>query len=275
MEYAVIFIIGSVIGSFLNVCIHRIPIGSSIVFPPSQCPRCGSRVKAIDNIPIVSYILLRGRCRDCREVISPRYPLVECLNGLLYALIAWRFGIGGSGIFYMAFTSALIVITFIDLDHQIIPDSITLPGIVVGLLFASLPSIWNAAMTAEVPAALRSISLVDPYNRSQEMGFLRSLMGMAIGGGLFLAIAAISRGGMGGGDIKMMGMMGSVLGWKGVLMTTFAASLTGSIIGILLMIFRGKGRKSKIPFGPFLALGGMLSLLFGEELVGIYLRGTT
>ncbi|MGW8179470.1 MAG: prepilin peptidase [bacterium] len=174
----------------------------------------------------------------------------------------------------MAFSSALIVITFIDLDYQIIPDSITLPGILIGLLFASISSVWNITISANEPFVLQSITLVDPYDRSQQMGFVNSLLGIATGGGIFLAIAVISRGGMGGGDIKMMGMMGSVLGWKGVLMTTFAASLTGSVIGVLLMIFGGKGRKSKIPFGPFLALGGMISLLFGQELLWIYLRGT-
>lgn len=274
MAYLITFIVGAVIGSFLNVCIHRIPIGSSIVFPPSRCPQCGSRIRAIDNIPIVSYILLLGRCRDCRVSISFRYPLIECLNGILYLLILWRFGISGSGIFYMAFSSALIVITFIDLDYQIIPDSITLPGILIGLLFASISSVWNITISANEPFVLQSITLVDPYDRSQQMGFVNSLLGIATGGGIFLAIAVISRGGMGGGDIKMMGMMGSVLGWKGVLMTTFAASLTGSVIGVLLMIFGGKGRKSKIPFGPFLALGGMISLLFGQELLWIYLRGT-
>lgn len=154
----------------------------------------------------------------------------------------------------MVLVSSLLVITFIDLDHQIIPDAITIPGIIIGILFSSFLTI-------------------DPYNATKELGTLQSIIGMLVGGGSFYLIAHFSRGGMGGGDIKMMAMLGSFLGWKGVFMTTFTASLIGSIVGIFLMVAKGKGRKTKIPFGPFLALGALISLFWGERLLGIYLDG--
>jgi leader peptidase (prepilin peptidase)/N-methyltransferase len=252
-EYVIVFVFGAVIGSFLNVCIYRIPQHKSIVFPSSRCPSCGSPIKAYDNIPIISFLALGGKCRECKGKISVRYPFVELLNGILYMVVLWRFGAHWHTLFYLVFVSLLIVITFIDLDHQMIPDSITLPGMVIGIV-------------------LGSFLLLDPYDRSRTMSVVNSLAGMLFGGVLYYLIAVLSRGGMGGGDIKMMGMLGSVLGWKGVIMTTFTASLTGSIVGIMLMVLRGKGRKTKIPFGPFLALGALVSLLFGQELLGLYLH---
>ena len=252
-EYLITFIFGSVIGSFLNVCIYRVPRKKSIVFPSSRCPKCNSPINVLDNIPILSYIILFGRCRECKGAISIRYPFVEFLNAMLYVAVLWRFGIHVYSFVYMAFVSAMIVITFIDLDFQIIPDSITLPGIFAGLIFSF-------------------VVLIDPYSRGKSIGIINSLTGMLCGGDIFYLIAVLSRGGMGGGDIKMMGMVGSFLGWQGVLMTTFSASLTGALIGIFLMIFKGKGRKTKIPFGPFLAFGSLLSLFFGRELINIYLN---
>ncbi|UCG78985.1 MAG: prepilin peptidase [Nitrospirota bacterium] len=250
--YIVAFIFGAVVGSFLNVCIHRIPRKRSIVFPSSRCPNCSSPIAPLDNMPILSYIILRGRCRECNEGISIRYPLVEALNAGLYVLTLWRFGPHFHTVIYMVFISAMIVITFIDLDFQIIPDVITIPGVALG-------------------AILALFVLVDPYDRTSQLGIINSGSGIIAGGGVFYAIAVLSKGGMGGGDIKMMGMVGSFLGWKGVIMTTFIGSFIGAIMGIILMVFMGKGRKAKIPFGPFLALGSLISLFAGQELLLYYL----
>jgi leader peptidase (prepilin peptidase)/N-methyltransferase len=249
--YIIAFVLGAVVGSFLNVCIYRIPRTLSIVFPSSRCPSCSNPIKPYDNIPIVSYLLLGGRCRVCRAKISFRYPLVELLNAALYVLVLWRFGLGWHTAVYFLFCSTLVVITFIDLDFQIIPDRITIPGIPMGLIAGSF-------------------LMPDPFIRYSLLGFKASLIGLLTGGGFFYAIAVLSRGGMGGGDIKMMAMVGALMGWKSVLMTTFLGSLTGAVFGISLMIFKGKGRKTKIPFGPFLALGALITLFSGQEIFHWY-----
>lgn len=250
--YSILFILGAFIGSFLNVCIHRIPRNLSIISPSSRCPSCNTPIKPYDNIPILSFILLRGKCRICKAGISFRYPLVEFLNAALYVFVAHRFGFEWHSVIYGILCSALIVITFIDLDFQIIPDAITLPGIVMGLVAGSM-------------------LLPDPLARDSLLGFRNAAIGLATGGGLFYAIAVISRGGMGGGDIKMMAMVGALMGWKSVFLTVFLGSLTGAVFGIFLMITQGKGRKTKIPFGPFLALGTIITLFYGQEIYSWYL----
>ena len=246
------FVLGSITGSFLNVCIHRIPAGTSIVSPPSACPSCGTPIRFYDNIPILSYLLLLGRCRSCKTRISARYPLVEGLNGILWMLLVLRYGFGWGTAAQCVFVSALLVITFIDLDHQIIPDVISLPGIPLAILAGVF-------------------ILPDPFLRGALLGWKNSVIGAALGFGLFYLIAVLSRGGMGGGDIKLMGMIGGMVGWKGVLLTTFSGSLFGALAGIGLMIFAGGGRKTKVPFGPFLAAGAMLCLFLGQDILGWYL----
>ncbi|MBZ0156627.1 MAG: prepilin peptidase [Alphaproteobacteria bacterium] len=253
------FFFGLIVGSFLNVCIYRLPRDISIVSPPSACPRCHTSIKPWENIPLVSYLFLRGRCRTCGERISLRYPLVELGNGLLYGAVFTVFGTGWHLPLLFVLVSAMLVITFIDLDFQIIPDMITLPGILIGLISASF-------------------ILPDPFGRTSAgpadpvfiVGFTNSLAGLIAGGGLFYFIAVASRGGMGGGDIKMMAMVGAFMGWKSVLLTTFIGSLAGSVVGIFLMLFRGKGRKARIPFGPFLAFGSLVSLFFGGLILEWY-----
>ncbi len=252
MIYLLTFIFGAVVGSFLNVCIYRIPKKISIITPFSHCPSCGKPVKFYDNIPIISYILLRGRCRSCRVNIPIRYLLVESLNAVLYIIALERFGPSASLLVYFVFLSSLIVISFIDLEYQIIPDRITLPGIPIALI-------------------LGSTVLPDPFWRFSQLGFKASIIGFLLGGGIFYLIALLSKGGMGGGDIKLMAMIGGLLGWKGVFATTFFGSLSGSLVGIFLMIFKGKGRKTKIPFGPFLAFGAIISLFWGQEILMWYL----
>jgi leader peptidase (prepilin peptidase)/N-methyltransferase len=253
IQYIIVFIFGSVVGSFLNVCIYRMPRDLSVIWPSSRCPSCNTPIKAYDNIPILSYLLLGRRCRVCQGKISFRYPLVEFLNALLYVLVLWRFGPEWRTLIYSVLCSALIVITFIDLDFQIIPDAITLPGIVIGFIAGSF-------------------LMPDPFMRYSRLGFLSSFIGFLAGGGLYYAIAILSKGGMGGGDIKMMAMVGALMGWKSVILTTFLGSFAGAIVGIFLMIFKGKGRKTKIPFGPFLALGVLITLFFGQEILQWYIR---
>ncbi len=235
--YVEFFLYGLVVGSFLNVCIYRIPRKKSVVSPPSACPSCGTKIKPWHNIPLVSYVMLRGRCAYCGAGISARYPLIEFLNAVFYIAALSRFGPGPAGILVMALISAFIVVTFIDLEHQIIPDSITLPGIVLGLVLG--PLVFKT-------------------------GFLNSLIGMALGGGTFYLIAIASRGGMGGGDIKLIAMIGAFLGWKAVLLVIFVGSLLGAIVGVGLMIFKGMKRKTPIPFGPFLVAGAMSAIFYGS-----------
>ncbi len=251
IPYIIIFVIGAVIGSFLNVCIYRVPRNLSIISPASRCPSCNMPIKFYDNIPFLSYILLGGKCRVCKAGISFRYPLVELLNAVLFVFVIWRFGFAWHTVIYGILCSALVVITFIDLDFQIIPDVITLPGILIGIVAGSL-------------------LMPDPFIRYSLLGFKASVIGLLAGGGLFYAIAVLSRGGMGGGDIKMMAMVGALMGWKSVLLTIFLGSLTGAVFGIFLMISKGKGRKTKIPFGPFLALGTVITLFYGQEIFSWY-----
>ncbi len=256
-SFIFIFAVGLIIGSFLNVCIYRIPRNQSIVFPSSRCTYCESPIKVYDNIPLLSFLALGGRCRHCRQKISLRYPLVEALNGFLYITVMWRYGSGWNTLCYCALISALIVITFIDLDFQIIPDRITLAGIPVGLLAGSF-------------------LLPDPFLRSVPLGYQSSLIGAAAAFLFYfliahLSIVLIKKEGMGGGDIKMMTMVGAFLGWKTVLLTTFLGSLSGSLAGIILMVISGK-RGLLIPFGPYLALGTVVSLFFGQEILAWYLH---
>ena len=255
--YLVLFAFGAVIGSFLNVCIYRIPRNQSIIWPASRCTSCSNPINFYDNIPIFSYFFLRGRCRSCKAKISGRYPLVEALNAFLYLLVFWRYGLGWSTAIYFALCSALIVITFIDYDFQIIPDRITLPGIPIGLVAGSF-------------------ILPDPFLRATSLGLIASVIGAAGGFSFFYGVAYLSlmilkKEGMGGGDIKLMAMVGAFMGWKTVLLTTFLGSLLGAVIGVGLMVFRGREKGSLIPFGPFLAMGTLISLIFGQEILMWYL----
>lgn len=245
------FVLGLIIGSFLNVCIYRVPRSYSIVSPGSSCPECKAPIRWWDNIPLISYLILAGKCRKCGEKIPLRYPVVELLNGLLYAAIYLFFGQGWQMPLLFIFVSALIVITFIDLEFQIIPDVITLPGIVLGL-------------------AASPFMLADPFAVKATLGLLNSIIGAVAGGGVFYLIVILSRGGMGGGDVKMMAMVGAFTGWKGVFLTTLVGSLTGALVGIALMVFSGAGRKTKVPFGPFLAMGTLMTLFFGEMIFNWY-----
>lgn len=240
-----ITLIGIIIGSFLNVCIYRIPKNEPISYPPSKCSKCGRGLKPLDLIPILSYIFLKGKCRYCKGKISIQYPLVEILNGILYLALCLKFGLSIIAISYMILSSILIVISFTDYHYQIIPDSI----IIFGFIVVSLTHIL--------------------YNFPSSL--LNGLLGLLIGGGIFLLIAIASRGGMGGGDIKLIALLGYLLSLK-VFMVMILSFILGAIISIILLASKLKSRKDAIPFGPFLATSGLIVILFSEEILDIYTK---
>lgn len=247
----VIILSGLCIGSFLNVCIHRLPREESIAFPKSRCPKCGHPLAWYDNLPVIGFLLLRAKCRHCGMPISLRYPLVEIISAGFCLGIHLRHGLGPPFWILYAFTCALIVITFIDIDHRIIPDEISLPFIGIGLATAWL-----------LPG----------------MRFLDSLYGMLLGGGVLYAIAwgyetLTGREGMGGGDIKLLAMIGAFVGWKGVILTLFVASVMGTIVGGTIALQRRADLKLAIPFGPFLAIGALCHVFYGPFLIDWYIEG--
>ncbi len=242
------FLFGAIVGSFLNVCIHRLPRGESVVTPSSRCPGCGTPIRAWDNIPLLSFLILRGHCRDCGQPISGRYPLVEGLTGLLFVLSVARFGPTVQAASSLLLVSALVIIAFVDLDHQIIPNVITLPGIPLGLLAGLIdggPLILDRILGALTGA-----------------GFLYLVL--LYGGALY------GQDAMGEGDLNLMALVGAFLGWKGVIITLLVGCLSGSLVGMTLIALRRLGRRQHIPFGPFLALGALVSLFWGDALIAWY-----
>jgi leader peptidase (prepilin peptidase)/N-methyltransferase len=245
-----IFLLGCCIGSFLNVCIYRLPLSLSIVSPRSFCPHCQAAIRAYDNIPLLSYLLLGGKCRNCGAKIPWRYPLVEALTGGVGLALFLKFGFTFAFFSSFGLSAALIVIAFIDLDHRIIPDLVSLPGIVIGFLLA----LFGASLTVK-----------------------DSLIGLLAGGGSLYVVALVyealtKREGMGGGDVKLLAMIGAWLGWKAILFTLFFASLSGTLIGGGVMLIHKQGRHYAIPFGPFLAFSALAYVFFGPELIDWYLN---
>jgi len=247
LTFATLF--GALIGSFLNVCIHRLPRGTSIVWPASACPTCGRALSWFENIPIVSYAFLRGRCRTCRTPISPRYPIVEALTAAMFGLAWWYYGPTPLVASRIVFGCMLIVLFAIDLEHHLLPNVITIPGIVIGFLF----SVIN-----------------DP-------GWKSSLIGIVVGGGVLYVIAegyyrVRHEEGLGMGDVKMLALIGAFLGWPLTLLSLMIASIAGTIIGIAL-IATGRGTmKYALPFGTFLAIGAAVSAAVGQAILDWYLR---
>ncbi len=244
------FMFGAVVGSFLNVCIYRLPLEQSVVSPGSRCMGCGTAIRWYDNIPILSWLVLQGRCRSCKVPFSIRYPLVELLTGLLAVALFLKFGLSPSLVVMFLFCAALVVITFIDFDHQIIPDEISLPGIIIGFL----------------------CSFFLPGH-----GWLSSLFGIMVGWGSLALIFygylwLTGREGMGGGDAKLLAMMGAFLGLQAVPFIIFASSLVGTVAGLSIMAVQRKDRHLAIPFGPYLALGAVLYIFFGPQLIQWYLQ---
>ncbi|HET7641379.1 MAG TPA: A24 family peptidase [Ktedonobacteraceae bacterium] len=241
-------LLGALIGSFLNVCIYRLPRQESIAWPGSHCPKCSHPIAWYDNIPILSYSALGGRCRHCTVRIPFRYPLVEILNASGYVALLWVFGLSWVTVVYGLFYSALLVVAGTDLSHKIIPNAVTFPGIIVGLVCA----------TTVLP-----------------LGFLDGLLGVLVGGGILWLLAWASpylfgKEGMGGGDIKLLAMIGAFLGWQLALMTIMVGSLLGSLVGVTLIAAQIIKREDYIPFGPFLVCGALVALFFGRSLLDWY-----
>ena len=242
---AVVFVLGLFVGSFFNVLIHRLPREESIVRPPSHCPRCQHRLGPGELIPLFSYLYLAGKCRYCGEPVSPTYPLVEAATGLIFAGTFLFYGPTSHFVAALVFFSLLFLSARIDIEHKIIPDQLTLPGIIAGLVFALI---------------LPGITLG------------QSLLGLLFLGGLLLAVAMVSRGGMGGGDIKLGAAMGAFLGLPQALLALIMASVLGSLVGGTLILLRFMSRKEAFPFGPFLALGGAISFIWGQQIIAWYLQ---
>ena len=251
--YSILLLLGASVGSFLNVCVFRIPKNESIIFPASHCQACGHPIAWRDNIPVLSFLLLKGRCRDCRAPISSQYFWVEVSCLVLFFLFYGVFGLTVRGAVYLVLSLALLTESLIDWKHQIIPDGITLPGIVIGLLVSGLfPELHGESVWFR--------------------GFLSGGLGVLFGGGVLYAVGTISerimkKETMGGGDVKLLAMIGAVLGWQGVLGALFISSFFGSVVGIILRWRRGQ---EKIPFGPYLALGTFLYLFFGQRMIDAY-----
>ena len=274
------FILGTVVGSFCNVCISRWPAGESVVQPRSRCPKCLNGIAWYDNIPLVSWLALGARCRHCGAPISAKYPLVEGLTGVLFLLVYWRFGLVIATPVYMLFCAAMIVVKFQDLADWTIPDEISIPGIPIGIALSLLGMVWGTA------TGLRVTEVYD------------SLIGAALGGGILFGLDRITvfllkKPGMGFGDVKLLAMVGAILGWQGTLGTLVIASVLGSVAGIgLILYFRFVGNqpvpKSEepgesspdeeeitleghyLPFGPWLALGAVIFMFIGPEIIDAY-----
>lgn len=238
---------GLIIGSFLNVVIHRLPREESLVAPRSRCPACHTQIAAWDNIPVVSFLLLGGRCRTCRETISWRYLLVESLTGFLFVLTVSKFGVTLQTLSLLVLVSSLIVVSFIDLDHQIIPNVITLPGIPLGLL---------GGLVGQPPVLDRLIGALTGA------GFLYLVL--LYGGAMY------GQDAMGEGDLNLLALVGAFLGWRAVVVTLLVGCLSGSLVGLTLILLRRLGRREHIPFGPFLVFGALVSLFWGDAIIAWY-----
>ncbi len=257
LTYLLIFIIGAMLGSFFNVCIYRLPRGEGLLFPGSHCPVCNTPIKPWENIPILSYILLRGKCSQCKGKISGRYILVEFICGLLYLGLYLRFGLGVDFFYFLFFVSVLVIITFTDLEHFLILDKVTYPSMIIGLIACYLT----------------------------KKDLINSILGLLVGAGIIYLIVIISaiilkminhpckdEGGMGLGDVKLAGVMGVFLGWKFVLVAMFSSCLFGSIVGMALILSGLKKRTDYIPFGPYLAIGSLVTVLWGEKILDWYVQ---
>ncbi len=242
-------VFGLAVGSFLNVVIYRLPRKMKFIMERSICPNCANRLKWYHNIPLLSFLFLRGKCAFCQARISLRYPLVELLCGLFFVYLYWQYGASFTMASYAVLAVMLLVIFFIDLDHQIIPDVVSLPGIGIGLAFSLLP---------------------------EGIGILPALTGMLVGGGSLYAIALLGdwlfkKESMGGGDIKMAAMLGAFLGWQKVLFVFMASAVIGLVVSVVVMFFSARVRETRmIPFGPFLALAAAVAVIYGERIIGFY-----
>jgi len=240
---ATLLIFGLSIGSFANVCIYRLPKKQPVVFPASNCTTCSAPIRPLDNIPVISYLVLRGKCRDCNSNISVIYPVIEIITALLLLAGFFKFGLTFDFLVYFLLTPALVIITVVDIKHQIIPDVITLPGLALGLVAGSY-----------------------------SIGYVNSFMGFLLGCGLFYLVAFLSNGGMGGGDIKYIAAVGAFVGWQKVLLIIFIGAVLGTFVGLFQIGVQKKTRKNIIPFGPLLAVATLITLFHGNLLIKLYME---
>jgi len=245
-----VFLIGAIVGSFLNVCIYRLPRHESILFPASHCPNCGKPIKFYDNIPLLSYVVLRGKCRHCKQNISARYPIIETISGLLAIAIVIKYGLTLHSLLLLLLVFSLIIITFIDLDFQIIPDIVSIPGTIAGI-----------GASFFIP----TVSWTD------------SILGILAGGGFLFIIAVTykwltNRDGMGGGDIKLLAMAGAWFGWKAIPFILLISSFIGALIGSISLLLAKKSLRYKIPFGPFISIAAIIYIFFGPEIINWYIN---
>ncbi len=240
-----VFIYGLITGSFLNVCIYRIPRQMSVVNPPSACPACGHRLRWYELVPVVSFIMQRGRCRKCTAAVAWRYPIVEIFTGAVFCLSYYLYGLSIDFWTVIILASLMLVVAFIDIEHRIIPNRLVIFGLAVGLV----------------------MGLLRP-----DAGIVFMAKGLLAGFGTLFVVAVVSRGQMGFGDVKLAAVMGLFLGWQGVLMAIFMAFLAGAVYGIFLMVVMGKGRKTAVPFGPFLAGATITVYLWSHQIISWYIR---
>ncbi|MDD5477876.1 MAG: prepilin peptidase [Candidatus Omnitrophica bacterium] len=262
----IVFIFGSIVGSFLNVCIHRMPKSESVVWPRSHCPKCRKRIPGYDNIPLVSFILLGGRCRFCKEKISWRYPLVELLTAFLMVALFNHFGLSYNFFLFMVMLWGLIIATFVDIPHRIIPDEVSVGGMIIGFIMVSITGFTFGPL------------------KFSFIPMLRSLLGIIIGGGIIYLTGAIfdlvyfkllkrpaisgETESMGGGDVKLLAMIGAFMGWKMALLTFFLAPFLGIVFGIVTLVTK---KDHTIPYGPFLSTAALLSLFWGHRIIQLIL----
>jgi leader peptidase (prepilin peptidase)/N-methyltransferase len=255
MPVALAAVLGLVIGSFLNVVVWRVPRGESVVSPPSACPRCGHSIRPRDNVPVLSWLVLRGRCRDCHDPISVRYPLVEAGTGVLFGLTAWHLGLSWALPAFLYLAGISVVLALIDLDTKRLPNAIVLPSYPVGLALLALAS-WHPGGPSDWPALLRAV------------------IGCVILYAVYFLLALVYPSGMGFGDVKLAGVLGLYLGWVGwgaLVVGWFAAFLLGGVFSIGLLLTRKVGRRSGIPFGPWMLLGAAVGIAWGQPIWGWYL----
>jgi leader peptidase (prepilin peptidase)/N-methyltransferase len=273
--YVFFFLLGAIIGSFLNVVIHRLPLDESIVYPSSTCPKCQKPIQAYDNIPILSWLILGGKCRNCKLPISIRYPAVELLTGLLFLAVFWHSDLSLALVFYLAFVAMMVPLIFIDADHQYLPDVINYPGFVMAIIARIVLTIccgtvyfsdlnqWPFNLLAGYPLWLVSLFAAG--------------LGALVGGGLLWLVGEIwkwlrNMEAMGLGDVKMMAFVGAFLGWRLTLLTIFLGAFSGAVIGMLYIAGqKDKDLQSKIPFGIFLGIGAIIALLFGDRIINWYI----
>jgi len=276
IAYGIVVLLGGIVGSFLNVVIHRIPLGQSIIFPSSACPNCKSPVKAYDNIPILGWLILRGKCRACKNRISARYPVVELLTAFLFTIVYWQIGLSPFLPVCLLFISAIVILGFIDAEHLILPNLITYPLLVFALAVRiTYPLVFDSNYFSDLGYALATYLAGYP---AWLVSFFGAVVGAAAGGGSLWVVGEAwkrFRGveAMGLGDVKMMFGVGAFLGWRLAIFSIFVAAFSGAIIGIVVIARqKEKNFQTQMPFGIFLGLGTVIALLFGEQMIAWYIE---